>query len=267
MATQISPRAEVSPKAVVGANVSIGPFTIVEAGAVIGDGCSIGGNALIASGARLGRDCKVHHGAVIGHVPQDLKYANEPTTCEIGDRTTVREFATIHRGTGDGGRTVIGIDCFLMAYIHIAHDCILGDRVIIASGAMMAGHTEIGHVVTIGGLTAIHQFCRIGDHAMIGGGLRMNKDVPPYILAGGEPLSFEGLNSIGLRRRGFERGTLDALDRVYELIYRSNLNVSQARTKIEAEPALMTLPEVRNVVEFIRNSQRGIVPAPRLHHR
>jgi UDP-N-acetylglucosamine acyltransferase len=267
MATQISPRAEVSPKAILGNNVSIGPFTIVEAGAVIGDGCSIGGNALIASGARLGKDCQVHHGAVIGHVPQDLKYAHEPTTCEIGDRTTVREFATIHRGTGDGGRTVIGADCFLMAYIHIAHDCVVGDKVIIANAAMMAGHTEIGHVVIIGGLTAIHQFSRIGDHAMIGGGLRVNKDVPPYILAGGEPLTFEGLNSIGLRRRGFERATLDALDRAYELIYRSKLNVSQAREKIEAEPAMMALPEVRNVVEFIRNSKRGIVSAPRSLHR
>jgi UDP-N-acetylglucosamine acyltransferase len=266
MATQISPRAEVSPKAIVGDNVSIGPFTIVEAGAVIGDGCSIGGNALIASGARLGRDCKVHHSAVIGHVPQDLKYTNEPTTCEIGDRTTVREFATIHRGTGDGGRTVIGTDCFLMAYIHIAHDCILGDNVIIASGAMMAGHTEIGHVVIIGGLTAIHQFSRIGDHAMIGGGLRLGKDVPPYVLAGGEPLSFEGLNSIGLRRRGFQRETLDALDRTYELIYRSKLNVSQALARIEPDAALMALPEIRNVVEFIRNSKRGIIPSRRSPH-
>jgi UDP-N-acetylglucosamine acyltransferase len=267
MDTQIDLRADISPDATIGNNVTIGPFTIVEAGAVIGDGSSIGGNALIASGARIGRDCKIHHGAVIGHVPQDLKYANEPSTCEIGDRTTVREYATIHRGTGEGGRTIIGTDCFLMGYIHIAHDCVLGDRVIIANGAMMAGHTEIGDVVTIGGLTAIHQFSRIGDHAMVGGGLRLQKDVPPYILAGGEPLSFEGLNSIGLRRRGFQREVLEALDRTYELIYRSRLNVSQALAKIEPDTALMAFPEVRSVVEFIRNSKRGIVPAPRRLYR
>lgn len=267
MATDIDSRAIVSPKAVLGDNVSVGPFTIVEAGAVICDGTSIGGNALIGVGARIGKNCKIHHGAVIGHVPQDLKYAGEPTTCELGERTIVREFATIHRGTGEGGRTIVGCDCFLMGYIHIAHDCVIGDNVIIANGAMMAGHTEVGNVVIIGGLTAIHQFTRIGQHAMIGGGLRLGKDVPPYILAGNEPICFEGLNSIGLRRRGFRREVLDALDRTYELVYRSKLNVSQALAAIEADSTLSAVAEVRNVIEFIRNSKRGIIRGPRLIHR
>jgi UDP-N-acetylglucosamine acyltransferase len=264
MATHIDPRADVSPRALLGDNVSVGPFTVIEAGAVIGDGTSVAANALIASAARIGRDCTIHHGAIIGHVPQDLKYAGEPSTCELGDRNVVREYATIHRGTGEGGRTKIGNDNFLMGYIHIAHDCVLGDRIIMANAAMMAGHTEVGDFAIIGGLTAIHQFTRIGQHAMIGGGLRMPKDVPPYVLAGNEPMCFEGLNSIGLRRRGFSREVLDALGRTYELIYRSNLNVSQALARIAAEPSLMNVAEVCIVVDFIQGSKRGIIPAPRL---
>ncbi|MEW6510781.1 MAG: acyl-ACP--UDP-N-acetylglucosamine O-acyltransferase [Bacteroidota bacterium] len=264
MSVTIDPRAAVSPGAHLGTNVSVGPFTIVEDGAVIGDGTTVGGNALIASGARIGRDCRIHHGAVIGHAPQDLKYAGEPTTCEIGDRTTVREFVTFHRGTGEGGRTIIGSDCFLMGYTHIAHDCILGDHVIMANAAMIAGHCEVGDWAIIGGITPVHQFVRIGQHAMIGGGLRVPKDVPPYILAGNEPLVFEGLNSVGLRRRGFSSQTLDALDRAYTLIYRSKLNVTQALNKIREDEALMALVEVRNVVDFIAGSKRGILHGPRL---
>lgn len=264
MSAQIDPRAVVGPRAVLGENVTIAPFAIVEDGAVIGDGTSIASHALIACGARIGSSCVIHHGAVVGHVPQDLKYANEPTTCEIGDRTVVREFATLHRGTGETGRTVIGSDCFLMGYVHVAHDCIIGHHVIMSNAAMIAGHGEIQDYVIIGGVTPIHQFTRVGCHAMVGGGLRVSKDVPPYALAGNDPLVFEGLNAIGLRRRGFSRETLDALDRMYTLIYRSKLNVSQALATITADAGLMAVPEVVRCVEFIRGSSRGIIGAPRL---
>lgn len=264
MSVMIDPRAAVSPDAHLGTNVSIGPFTVVEAGAVIGEGTVVDSNALIASGARIGKDCRIHHGAVIGHAPQDLKYSGEPTTCEIGDRTIVREYAVYHRGTGPGGRTLIGSDCFLMAYTHIAHDCVIGNHVILANAAMLAGHICVEDWVTIGGITPVHQFVHIGQHAMIGGGLRVPKDVPPYVLAGSEPLVFEGLNSIGLRRRGFTPAAIDALDRAYALIYRAGLNVSQAVARIKEDISFTGCQEVRNVVEFIAKSKRGIISAPRL---
>jgi UDP-N-acetylglucosamine acyltransferase len=263
MNTQIDPRAAVSPKAQIGKDVSIGPFTVVEDGAVIADGCRIGSNALIATGARLGKGCKIHHGAVVGHEPQDLKYAGEPTTCEIGERTVVREYATLHRGTGEGGRTVVGSDSLLMGYVHIAHDCVVGNNVILSNAAMLAGHCEIGNHVVIGGITPVHQFVRVGEHSMIGGGLRVPKDVPPFILAGHEPLIFQGLNSVGLRRRGFQADTMAALEQAYTIMYKSNLNVSQAVEKISADATLMGFPEVKRVVEFTRNSSRGILAGPR----
>ena len=264
MSTQIDPRAVVGPKAVLGENVTIAPFAIVEDGTVVGDGTSIASHAFIAHGARIGASCVIHHGAVIGHAPQDLKYADEPTTCEIGDHTVVREYATLHRGTGEGGRTIIGSDCFLMGYVHIAHDCIIGHHVIMSNAAMIAGHGEIQEYVIVGGVTPIHQFTRIGCHAMVGGGLRVSKDVPPYVLAGNDPLVFEGLNSIGLRRRGFSRESLEALDKMYTLLYRSGLNVSQALARIEADAELSQFAEVQRSVEFIRGSKRGIIGAPRL---
>jgi UDP-N-acetylglucosamine acyltransferase len=265
MSVTIDPRAAVSPRAHLGTNVSIGPFTIVEDGAVIGDGTVIDAHALIATGARLGRDNRVHHGAVIGHAPQDLKYANEPTTCELGDRNTVREYAVLHRGTGDAGRTIIGSDNFFMAYAHIAHDCIIGSHVILANAAMLAGHIEIEDWVIIGGITPVHQFVHIGRHAMVGGGLRVSKDVPPYVLAGNEPLVFEGLNSIGLRRRGFSPQAIAALDEAYTLIYRSRLNVSQAVARIKSDVSLMNVKEVQDVLAFIGRSTRGILSGPRIH--
>ena len=264
MSTTVDPRAAVSPKAILGDGVTVGPFTVVEDGAVIGDRTVIGSNTLIATGARIGRECQIHHGAVIGHAPQDLKYRGEPTTCEIGDRTVVREYAVYHRGTGDGGRTIIGSDCFLMAYTHIAHDCVVGNRVIIANSVGIAGHVEIEDWVIIGGLTPIHQFVRIGQHAMVGGGIRVPKDVPPYCLASGDPARFEGLNHIGLRRRGFSREALDSLDRAYAVLYRSGLNVAQAVARLKGDASLMASPEVQNLVAFIARSSRGIMPAARL---
>jgi UDP-N-acetylglucosamine acyltransferase len=264
MSVTIDPRAVVSPKARLGTNVSIGPFSIVEDTAEIGDGTTVAANALVARGARIGKDCRVHHGAVIGHEPQDLKYAGELTTCEIGDRTTVREYAVLHRGTGEGGRTIIGNDNFLMAYTHVAHDCTLGDHVILSNAAMLAGHVQIEDWVIIGGITPVHQFVSIGQHSMIGGGLRVSKDIPPYVLAGNEPLNFEGPNSIGLRRRGFTPEAIDAIDRAYTLVYRSRLNVSQAVAKIKEDASLAGVREVQNILEFIARSKRGILPGPRM---
>jgi UDP-N-acetylglucosamine acyltransferase len=264
MSTGIDPRAEVSPKAELGNDVEVGPFAVIEAGAVIGDGSKIASQVLIGCGARIGKECVIHHGAVVGHAPQDLKYANEPTTCEVGDRTVVREFATLHRGTGDDGCTKIGSDCFLMGYVHIAHDCHLGDHVIMANAAMMAGHCEVEEWVTIGGITPIHQFVHIGRHAMVGGGIRVGKDIPPYVTAANDPATFEGLNAIGLRRRGFSRQVMDALDRAYHILYRSQLNTSQGVEHIKSDADLMAYQEVRNIVEFISQSKRGLIPGPRL---
>ena len=263
MSTTIDSRAHVSPKAQLGINVSIGPFTVVEDHAVIDDGSMVAANALIASGARIGKDCRIHHGAVVGHEPQDLKYAGEATTCEVGDRTVVREYATLHRGTAEGGRTVIGSDNLLMGYVHIAHDCIIGNHVILANAVMIAGHCVVEDYVIIGGIVPVHQFVRVGMHAMIGGGLRVPKDVPPYILAGQEPLIFQGLNSIGLRRRGFSAEAIAALEKSYALIYNSRLNVSQALVKIKEDSSLMKVDQVQTVIAFVEASKRGILAGPR----
>lgn len=259
MATHIDPRADVNPKAEIGNDVTIRAFAVVEAGAVIGDGTSVAHHALIASGARIGKNCEIHHGAVIGHVPQDLKYKNEPTTCELGDRNVIREYATLHRGTVETGRTIIGNDNLLMGYVHIAHDCVLGNNIIMSNAAMVAGHVHIDDFAIIGGITPVHQFVRIGAHTMIGGGLRVPKDVPPYVRAAGEPLVFAGLNSIGLRRRGFSAETIAALDTAYTILYNSGLNVSQAVARITADASLMAKPEIQYVVKFIRESKRGII--------
>jgi UDP-N-acetylglucosamine acyltransferase len=259
----IDPRAVVSPEAVIGADVTVGPFAIVEKGAVVGDHSTIDAHSLIACGARIGDGCHIYYGAVVGHAPQDLKYRNEPTTCELGNNTVVREYAVLHRGTGGGGRTIIGSDCFLMAYSHVAHDCVLGDHVILANGVQLAGHVEVEDWAVLGGMTVVHQFAHIGPHVMIGGGSRVSKDVPPFVLAAGEPFRVEGLNSIGLRRRGFSRETLDALDRAYIILYRSGLNVSQAVARLKGETALTAVPEVRRVLDFIGRSTRGLTPAPR----
>jgi UDP-N-acetylglucosamine acyltransferase len=263
MGVSIDPRAQVGSSVSLGNDVSVGPFTIIEDGVVVGDGTSIAANALIGTGARIGKACRIHHGAVIGHEPQDLKYRGEPTLCEVGDRTVVREYATLHRGTGENGKTVVGTDTLLMGYVHVAHDCVVGNHVILSNAVMLAGHAVIEDYTIIGGITPVHQFVRIGQHSMIGGGLRVPKDVPPYILGGQEPLIFQGLNSVGLRRRGFSAGTIEALDRAYSLIYNAGLNVSQAVAKIRSDESLTHYKEVQNVLDFISTSERGIIAGPR----
>jgi len=259
MSSTIDPRAVVSPKARLGASVSVGPFAVIEDDVVIGDGTTIGANAMVYSGARIGRECKIFNGASIAGPPQDLKYMGEITYLEIGDRTVVREFVTLNRATAESGATRIGNDCLFMAYTHVAHDCQIGNHVILANCASLGGHVVIGDWVIIGGLTPVHQFVHLGEHSMIGGGFRVPKDVPPYVLAGQEPLGFERLNLLGLRRRGFSDIAIRALEQAFRILYKSNLNVSQAvqRIRQEVEP----IPEVQRLLEFIAGSKRGIIPS------
>jgi UDP-N-acetylglucosamine acyltransferase len=261
MSTAIDPRAIVSTKAQIGENVSIGPNTILEDDVVVGSETVIGANVLVASGARIGRDCRIHHGAVLATVPQDLKFRGEVSTLEIGDHNVIREYATLNRGTGTGGRTVVGNHCFLMAYSHVAHDCVIGNHVIMANSVNMGGHCVIEDHAVLGGMTGIHQFSHIGRHAMIGSGSRVTKDVPPYILAGSEPLAFIGMNIVGLKRRNFPKQVIDHLEKAYQMIYKSGMNVTQAIEKITLE--LPSTEEIRSVIEFIGKSKRGIIPARR----
>jgi len=257
MSVNIDPTARVDSKAELGDGVSIGPFTVIEDDVVIGDGTRVGSNVIIATGARIGKGCRIHHGAAVSTIPQDLKFAGEKTELEIGDATVVREFATLNRGTKDRWKTVIGANCLLMAYVHVAHDCLIGNNVVLANAVNMGGHVTIEDYAIVGGIAGIHQFVRIGCHAMIGAMFRVMKDVPPYILAGQEPLSYEGLNIVGLKRRKFSPQAIAAIKSAYGCIYDSKLNVSQAVEKIKKEITLTD--EVKHIIEFIENSERGIV--------
>jgi UDP-N-acetylglucosamine acyltransferase len=254
---KIHKTAIVSGKAEIGNNVEIGPYSIIEDDVIIHDNTQISSNVLIASGTRLDKNCKIFHGAVLGTIPQDLKFAGEKTTLEIGSNTVIREYATLNRGTVDHWKTVIGSNCFIMAYAHIAHDCCIGDHVIIANAVNMAGHITIEDYVGIGGMVPIHQFVRIGKHSFIGGGYRIPKDVPPYILAAGEPLHYGGLNLVGLNRRGIKKEVQAALKKAYRLFYRSNLNVNDALNHIEDE--IEPFDEIKHLVSFIKQSERGII--------
>jgi UDP-N-acetylglucosamine acyltransferase len=253
----IHPTALVDPKAQLGENVNIDAYAFVGPNVIIGDGSQIKPHAVILPGTRLGRECKVYSHAVIGEIPQDLKFGGEETTAEIGDRTVIREFVTINRGTYQHWRTVVGSDCLLMAYVHVAHDCVVGDHVIFANAVNLAGHVQVEDWAIIGGMTGVHQFVNIGCHVMVGAHYRVSKDVPPYIIAGRDPLVYEGLNLIGLKRRGFKSETIQAIHQAYDIIYRSGLNVSDAVRKLEElnDP----LPEVQHIIEFIRKSERGII--------
>lgn len=257
MSTNIDAHAVVSPKAQLGENVSVGPFSVIESDVIVGDGTRIASHTLLANGTRIGKECVIHHGAVLATIPQDLKFHGETTTMEIGDHTVIREFATLNRGTHERNKTTVGSHCFLMAYSHVAHDCVVGNHVILANTVNMGGHVMIEDNVVIGGIVAIHQFSHIGRHAMIGGGFRVTKDVPPYVLAGSEPLSFNGLNIIGMKRRNFTQRTIDIVETAYKLIYGSQLNVSQALEKIKSD--LPFTEEIKHIIEFIEKSKRGII--------
>ena len=251
------PLAYVHPQAKIAKNVVIEPFVNIEKNVIVGEGTWIGSNVTIMEGARIGKNCKIFPGAVISAIPQDLKYEGEDTTVKIGDNTTIREFVTINRGTKANMETIVGKNCLLMAYVHIAHDCIVGDNVILANGATLAGHIEIQDWAIIGGLSAVHQFVQVGQHAMISGGGMARKDVPPYTKAGREPLSYVGINSIGLRRRGFSSDQINQIQEIYRIIFLKNKNVSQAVNFIEAN--IPATPERDEILAFIARSTRGIM--------
>jgi UDP-N-acetylglucosamine acyltransferase len=257
MSSEIHPTAVINPKAQLGENVSVGPYTVIEGDVVIGNGTLIGPHVYCADGTRIGNNCKIHKGAVVATLPQDLKFQDEKTTFEIGDSTTIREFCTLNRGTAEHMKSTVGSNCLLMAYAHVAHDCRIGNNVILANSVQMGGHVTIEDWAIVGGLTAIHQFVSIGRHTMVGGHFRVPKDVPPYILAGGSPLTYEGLNLVGLRRRGFSRDALDALEKAYRILYFSNLNVTQGAQKIRQELPITT--EIQHLLTFIEQSKRGII--------
>lgn len=251
------PLAYVHPGAKIAKNVVIEPFTTIHNNVIIGDGTWIGSNVTIMDGARIGKNCNIFPGAVISAVPQDLKYNDEDTTVEIGNNVTIRECATIHKGTADKMKTVIGDDCLLMAYTHIAHDCIIGNHCILSNNSTLGGHITIGDWVVLGGLTAIHQFCSIGSHAFVTGGSLVRKDVPPFVKAGREPLSYVGINSVGLRRRGFSSEKITEIQNIYRILYQKNYNNTQASEIIEAE--MEATPERDEILQFIRDSHRGIM--------
>lgn len=251
------PLAYVHPGAKIAKNVVIEPFTTIHNNVLIGEGTWIGSNVTIMEGARIGKNCNIFPGAVISAIPQDLKFQDEETTAEIGDNTTIREYVTVNRGTIDRGKTVIGNNCLIMAYCHIAHDCIVGDNCIFSNNSTLAGHITVGDHVILAGMTAVHQFCMIGNHAFVTGGSLVRKDVPPYVKAAREPLSYVGINSIGLRRRGFDPAKIQEIQNIYRILYQKNYNNSQAVQIIEAE--MEATSERDEILQFIKNSKRGIM--------
>ena len=247
----------IHPDACIGKNVSIAPFATIEGDVVIGDGCEIGANACILEGTRMGNNCRVFPGAIVGSIPQDLKFEGELSTLEIGNNVIIREYCTINRGTKANGRTVIGDRCLIMAYVHIAHDCILGEGVILSNSVNLAGHIVIGDKSILGGNSAVHQFVRIGAHTFIGGGSLVRKDVPPYIKAAREPLSYVGVNYVGLSRRHFSKSQIHTIQDIYRILYVKGYNTTQAVEKIQKDFAAST--ERDHILSFIAQADRGII--------
>lgn len=253
----ISPLAHINPDAQIGDNVTIEPFAYIDGDVVIGDGTWIGPHAVIYDGARIGKNCRIFNAASVSAIPQDLKFSGEKTTVEIGDNTTVREFATLNRGTSARGKTTIGSDCLIMAYAHVAHDCSVGDHVIMVGYSGIAGEVKIGEWAILGGGTVVHQFVNIGAHTILGGGSKVRIDVPPYIKADREPLSFMGINSVGLERRGFSKEKIHEIHEIYRAFYNMGMNSSQALAYIEEQfqPTL----ERDIILAFVRASARGVI--------
>jgi UDP-N-acetylglucosamine acyltransferase len=253
----IHPTAIVNSKTEISPDVEIGPYTIIGENVSIGSGTVIGSHAVIEPDVTIGPDCQIFQYAAIGAPPQSLKYKGERTYIKIGRETIIREFVTIHRGTEfGGGITQIGEECFLMAYTHIAHDCIIGRKVVMSNNATLAGHITIGDYATVGGLSAIHQFAKVGEYAFIGGKTGVPKDVPPYVIAAGERASLHGLNIVGLTRHGFSKKTLTELKKAYRIIFRIGITLNEAIERVNAE--VEQIPEVVKFVEFIKSSERGI---------
>ncbi|MFY7669907.1 acyl-ACP--UDP-N-acetylglucosamine O-acyltransferase [Tenacibaculum sp. MEBiC06402] len=251
------PLAYVHPQAKIARNVVIEPFTTIHANVEIGSGTWIGSNVTIMEGARIGENCRIFPGAVISAIPQDLKFNDEETIVEIGNNVTIRECVTINRGTSDRHKTVIGDNCLIMAYCHIAHDCIVGNNCIFSNNSTLAGHVTIGDNVVLAGMVAVHQFASVGNHAFVTGGSLVRKDVPPFVKAAREPLSYVGINSIGLRRRGFTTEKIREIQDIYRILFQKNYNNSQAIEIIEAE--MEATSERDEIMQFIKDSHRGIM--------
>lgn len=255
----ISPLASIHPEAVIGENVEIGPFVTIDRDVEIGDGCVIDSNATICRYVKMGKNCHVFPSAVIGAIPQDLKFRGEETWTIIGDNVVMREFVTIHRGTASKGKTVIGNNNLIMAYCHVAHDCILHNNIIMSNAAQLAGEVEVDDFAIIGGGTLVHQFSHIASHVMIQGGSKINKDIPPFAIIARDPIAFCGINSVGLNRRGFTPEQIHTIQEVYRLLYQNGMNTTQALDHIEATMPQSTERDI--IVEFVRASTRGIVRA------
>jgi UDP-N-acetylglucosamine acyltransferase len=254
----IHPTAIIHSSAQLGNNVSIGPYAIIGEHVVIGDGSSVGAHTVISGHTTIGRDNRIFQFNSLGEIPQDKKYAGEPTRLEIGDRNVVREFCTFNLGTvQDGGVTRIGDDNWIMAYVHLAHDCQVGNHTIFANNASLAGHVTVGDYTILGGFTGVHQFCKIGAHVMTGISSVVFKDIPPYVMAAGQPAAPHGINSEGLKRRGFSAEALAALKRAYKTLYRDGLTLNEAREKLTEQA--QSVPEIQPLLDFIATSERGII--------
>ena len=252
-----SPLAVVHPEAQIGKNVTVEPFAFIEKDVVIGDNCRIYPHAVVLEGSRIGKGCHIFPGAVISGIPQDLKFAGEKTTAEIGDHTTVRECVTVNRGTASRGKTIVGNNCLLMAYSHIAHDCILKNNIIIGNASQIAGEVEIDDFAILSGSVLVHQFTRISQHVMIQGGSRVGKDIPPYTLIGRDPIAYSGINIVGLRRRGFTNQQVFLIQDIYRTLYTRGLNNTDALLAIETEYEASKERDL--ILNFIKSSKRGIV--------
>ena len=257
MSATIHPTAIVSRGAELASGVTVGPFAIIGDGCVIADGCTIGPHAVLERNVRLSSNVKIGVGSVLGGDPQDLKFKGEETTVEVGEGSTIREYSTINRGTAESMKTSVGRGCFIMSYVHLAHDCHIGDGVIISNATQLAGHVTVEEKAILSGVSAVHQFALIGRYSFIGGCSRVAKDVPPYVKAVGNPVKLYGLNTVGLQRNGFSEDVIKELKRAYRLFFKSELNVSQARERAQSE--LKHIPEVEEFLRFFERSDRGVV--------
>jgi UDP-N-acetylglucosamine acyltransferase len=254
----IHPTAIVDPRTEIGAEVDIGPYAVIQSDVTIGEGTRIGAHAVIGEGTRIGKQCQIYQFASVGEAPQALVYKGEKTSLVLGDQNIVREFVTLNRGTAQGGgKTIIGNGNFFMAYSHVAHDCAVGNRTVLANGATLAGHIELEDHAVIGGLSAVHQFCRIGAHAFVSGMTGITQDLPPFMLASGSRARLYGLNTVGLKRFNFSDATIRALKKAYRIIFRSGLTLKKAVKTVE-EDDIFLIPEVKHLLDFIQHSKRGI---------
>jgi UDP-N-acetylglucosamine acyltransferase len=257
MSSTIHPTAIIDRSAEIGADSSVGPYTVIEGSVIIGDGTTVGPHVMIGEYTSIGRQCRIFHGAAVGLIPQDMKFKGEKTCLRIGDRTTIREFCTLNRGTAAHGETVIGNDCLLLAYSHVAHDCVLGDNAIVSNNLGMAGHVEVGIHVTIGGMCAIHQFTHIGDYAMIGAFSYLSQDVVPFALTGSDPVRVADVNKVKLERCGFAPERIQEIKRAFRVLFRQKLKLEESVAALAEE--FPGNEDVRLIIDFVKNSPRGIL--------